>query len=323
MIVLNSNVRVSRNLSGYNFVDKLDVESAKEIENKVSGSLQRLDYNLSKTVEMNSLDKLELYESDAVSGDIFKHELISGVYRSKNKPVVFLNETDHLVLQNSSNILNLEKLYDDVDKLDDYISESIEYAFSEKFGYLTSNPNFCGNAMTASVTLHIPAIAYFGAESLTSSLNRLGYHVNKLKSDNGNVDSIIKISPDRTIGITEREYLSKLENITREIMDMEEQNRKTLYLDFSNELEDKVNRAYGILLYSRMICETELIEMLSDLFLGIELSIFKTNKELDLAKVISKFKNGRLQIESGSLLDMKSRNILRAREVRKMMKEVF
>lgn len=323
MIVLKTEVRVFRNLAGFEFVSKLDESEAKEIEGKVTDALNEIGYSFKKTRDMDSLEKLDLFESDSATGEVFKHELISGVYRSDKKPTVLLNESDHIVIQSASRDFDVEGLYYNVDKLDDFLSAKLDYAFSEDFGYLTSNPNLCGNAMTASITLHLPATAYFGSDSLVGSLNRLGYHVSKLGSYRDSVDSIMKISPDRVIGISEKEYISKLENITREIIDMEEQNRKKLYLDYSNELEDMANRAYGVLSNCRMISEVEFIEKLSDLFLGIELSVLKPSVDLNLSETISKFKNGRLQIESGSLLDMKTRDILRAKGIRKMMKEVF
>lgn len=322
MIVLKTEVRVSRNLKGFNFVEKLDLDSALQIESKVSDALTELGYDFKKIKDMSSLDKLDLFETVS-SGDIFKNELMSGIYMSDKKPMVLLNETDHIVIQDATNGFEIDKLYDNIDKLDDFLSEKLNFAFSEEFGYLTSDPNLCGNGMNAAITLHLPATAYFGSNSLIESLNRLGYHVKTLSSDKGSVDSIMKISPDRTIGISEREYLSKLSNIAKEVVDMEEQNRKKLYFDDSVELEDIVNRAYGVLSNCRMISEVEFIEQLSDLFLGIELAILNPKKELILSDTISRFKNGRLQIETGSLLDMKSRDILRANEVRKMMKEVF
>lgn len=323
MIVLKTEVKIFRNISGFNFVDKLNSDSAEQIETEVTDALNPLEYEFNKTKDMNSLDKLKLYEVNYATGDLFKNEMISGIYTSSGKPTVFLNDSDHIVIQSVSNELNLEKLYDNVDKLDDFLSEKINFAYSEKFGFLTSNPNMCGNGMNASVTLNLPSTAYFGNDSLIGSLERLGYRVSKLNSDRGMINSMLKLSPDRTIGITESEYITKLNNITKEIVDMEEQNRKRLYLDHSIELEDIVNRAFGTLSYCRMISETEVIEKLSDLFMGIELSMIKPKIDLNLADTIAKFKNGRLQIQSGSLLDMKSRDILRAKEVRKMMKEVF
>lgn len=323
MIVLKTEVKIFRNISGFNFVDKIDIKSAEEIENKVTETLFPLGYELRKTKEMNSLDKLKLYESYNATGDIFKNELISGIYTSSQKPNVFLNDSDHIVIQSMSDGLELENIYDNADKLDDFVAEKIKFAYSEKFGFLTSNPNLCGNGMSASVLLHLPATSYFGNDSLISSLERLGYRVDRLNSERGSIDSILKLSPDRTIGITEKEYINKLNNITKEIVDIEEQNRKKLYMDYSIELEDIANRALGILSCCRMISENEVIEKLSDLFMGIELSILKPKIDLSLSGTITKFKNGRLQIQTGSLLDMKSRDVLRAKEVRKMMKEVF
>lgn len=85
--------------------------------------------------------------------------------------------------------------------------------------------------------------------------------------------------------------------------DIEAQNRKKLYLDKIIDLEDMVNGAYGVLRNCRIISEDEMIERMSDLFLGIELSILKPKKKIDLIDTIKQFKNGAAKVQRGALTD--------------------
>ena len=98
---------------------------------------------------------------------------------------------------------------------------------------------------------------------------------------------------------------------------------KKLYLDNIISLEDMVNRSYGLLANARLLSEEEMMQSMSMINLGIELSILKPNREFDFYKEIMKLRNGHLQIERGSILDLKSRDILRANKSRALMKEVF
>ena len=101
------------------------------------------------------------------------------------------------------------------------------------------------------------------------------------------------------------------------------ENRKKLYLDHIITLEDMVNRSFGVLANARVLSEEEMMQSMSMINLGIELSILKSKKDFDFYDEIMKLRNGHLQIERGSILDLKSRDILRANKSRALMKEVF
>ncbi|MGO3751945.1 MAG: ATP--guanido phosphotransferase [Peptoniphilaceae bacterium] len=325
-IIKYSELKLNRNIKGFKFPNKLNSEEAKNLIDKLSGILKESDYKFYPTKNMTSLEKLKLYEENISSGDIFKNESISGVYMKEDsdEPVIRINGSDHIEISKTAKKLNLKETYAELSNIDDILDEQLLYSFRDDFGFLTSNPNNCGNGLIAEVYLHLPATTYFGNTSLINGLNRLGYKVSTLDSERGNnLGSIYKISPERNIGIDEWDYLEKLSNVLKEIIDIEEQNRKTLYLDNIIDLEDIVNRAFGILKYCRKIEEEEMINRISDIFLGIELSILKPKKDLDLMDTINEFRNGHLQVEKGSLLDGKTRNILRANKIRKMIKEVF
>ncbi|EFI41344.1 ATP--guanido phosphotransferase [Peptoniphilus sp. oral taxon 386] len=322
-IILFSEIRLDRNVKGYNFPSTINKDEALEITEKVEYAIRNRKYKKFLTSEMSSLDKLKHFEENG-AGDIFKHEDISSIFISDEDPAVMVNGTNHISIFSSSEKLDLKNLYERVSRIDDLIDANVDYAYREDFGYLTANPQMCGTAMDVTIYFHLPATAYFGISSLVSSLSKLGYKVSTLSSGAAqSVGSIYKISHERVIGLEEMEYIDKLLGIAREIVDIEEQNRKKLYLDKIIELEDIVNRAVGVLSHCRIISEEEMINKMSDLFLGMELSILKPKKNMELLKTINSLKNGHLQIERGSLLDEKSRNILRANNIRKMMKEVF
>ena len=64
------------------------------------------------------------------------------------------NEEDHLRMQFFNSGYNLKEAFDEAMKLDDFIEEKLDYAFSEKIGYLTTCPTNLGTGMRASVMMH-------------------------------------------------------------------------------------------------------------------------------------------------------------------------
>ena len=63
-----------------------------------------------------------------------------------------------------------------------------------------------------------------------------------------------------------------------------------------------VNRAFGVLAHARLLSEEEMMQSMSTINLGIELSILKANRDFDFYEEIKKLRNGHLQIERLSLI---------------------
>lgn len=70
-----------------------------------------------------------------------------------------LCEEDHIRLSVFAAGQNLEEAYQKADKLDDILIDNLKIAFSERLGFLTSNPMNLGTGLKASFILHLPAIS--------------------------------------------------------------------------------------------------------------------------------------------------------------------
>ena len=58
---------------------------------------------------------------------------------------IVLNGTDHIRIQLFASGLHLDELMSQAAQIDDYLNERFDYAFDDKYGYLTSFPHQCGN----------------------------------------------------------------------------------------------------------------------------------------------------------------------------------
>ncbi|MEJ1731444.1 protein arginine kinase, partial [Escherichia coli] len=64
---------------------------------------------------------------------------------------------------------------------DDYLESSLNYAFDEKWGYLTVCPTNVGTGMRASVMLHLPALVMTNqAQRVLATLSQIGLAVRGL-----------------------------------------------------------------------------------------------------------------------------------------------
>ena len=72
---------------------------------------------------------------------------------------IVLNGTDHIRIQLFAAGLHLDELMNQAGQIDDYLNERFDYAFDEKYGYLTSFPTSVGTGLRASVVLHLPLLS--------------------------------------------------------------------------------------------------------------------------------------------------------------------
>jgi len=73
-----------------------------------------------------------------------------------------INEEDHLRIQCLAAGLQLEDTWNLCNQIDNLLEETIDYAFDEKFGYLTCCPTNLGTGIRTSVMLHLPALTMTG-----------------------------------------------------------------------------------------------------------------------------------------------------------------
>ena len=110
-------------------------------------------------VKQNSWDRknVNVWKKD-IKWHIGKKETPTGLILNDSEDIsIIINGDDHIRLQTMSSGIKLYDLLDKANKIDDYIEEHFNYAFNDKYGYLTTYPTNIGTGMRASILLHLPA----------------------------------------------------------------------------------------------------------------------------------------------------------------------
>lgn len=131
---------------------------------------------------------------------------------------------------------------------------------------------------------------------------------------------IYQISNKQSLGISEEEIIKNLKIITYKVIEQEKLARKILAKK-GIELEDKVYRAYGILVNSRKLSSEECNNLLSDVKLGTDLGIIKEMSDLKVKKLEVYTKPANLQKYLGQTLDSYERDIKRAEVIKQIISE--
>jgi len=305
-IVVSTRIRLARNVEKYPFPKSLSnegkKEALKELENAVKNSNSTLstDLQLFEMCNLNEKEKKQLSEKHLISPEMADKD-IGAVFISKDENLsLMLMEEDHIRIQVIMAGNEIDKAYQFANKVDDVLEENLDYAFSERFGYLTACPTNTGTGLRASIMMHLPALTLTGnINKIISSVSALGLTVRGLYGEGSKAyGNLYQISNQITLGITETDIMVKLKNIVSQIEKHEKEARDMIKNNES--VCDKIWRSYGVLKFARRISSQEAKALLSDVILGENLGI------IDIKGKKSKFE---LMVEGEPALIMKEKEM--------------
>lgn len=329
-IVLSSRIRLARNFKDIPFTNLGQEEAFKKVEKMMRSVLPELkkaskqDFGNIGLEKLSNIERNVLTEKHLISPMLSDNPRHRGVVINKEGSIsIMVNEEDHLRIQSMQSGLRLDEAYEAAKVIDDAIESKYDYAFSEKYGYLTACPTNVGTGLRASVMVHLPAL------TLTNRINRiirgiirLGYTVRGLYGEgSSSVGNVFQISNQVTMGISEEETLRKLEKVVNQLVKEEETCRQELIAQDRIGLEDKVYRAYGILKNARKLTGDEALAYLSELALGMDLGIIPKIKGVSFNKLVVVTRRNFLQKYAGKdEMTALERDIYRAQVVRNFLK---
>lgn len=328
-IVLSSRIRFARNFDEYNFPTLFtDGEAEAVIDTimeRVSSSntpnLGQLE--MIKIDEIPSLQKRVLVEKHLISPHLAENAIHGACLLSENEEVsIMINEEDHLRIQCLFPGFQLTEALNAANDIDDWLEEHVNYAYDEKFGYLTSCPTNAGTGLRASVMMHLPGLVITQQMNrIVPAINQLGLVVRGIYGEGSEaLGNIFQISNQITLGKSEEDIVEDLKSVVSQIISQERSAREALAKTSNIQLEDRVFRSFGILSNSRIIETKEAARCLSDLRLGIDMGYIKNISKSILNELMILTQPGFLQQYAGGPLRPNERDIRRAAFIRERLK---
>ena len=162
-IILSSNLSLRRNIRGYDFPASMSYEASGEIIDIFRGIFgDRLI--LLEELDENTLN--ELINSFVLSEDCTTKALTIGLV-FEDDYIIVINDRDHLSINVRDFNLDLKSAYKKASLLEEGLDESLDFAFSPEYGYLTQDGRNTGNGLEIFVKCFFFAMvddekAYFG-----------------------------------------------------------------------------------------------------------------------------------------------------------------
>jgi protein arginine kinase len=309
VIWLGSTLSLSRNIDKFAFPGKLTIAKLKQVISLLTRDLLQSDQlrkpKLLPAEEMSPIEKEFLVEHfisvlgfhQAQNGEAF-------ILDQSGEFLGVINLRDHLMLQWIDTREDLEKTWERLVKLESTVSQSTNFAFSPKFGFLTSDPTRCGTGFIVNVFLHLPALIH--ANHLSEILEKNkdeGVEQTGLQGDpNEVIGDIVVFHNSYTLGLSEENILASLRTLATKLVAEERSLRKKLKTESESELaelKDKVSRAYAILLHSYQIESIEALQSISLLKLGFDLDWIKGTTQTILNELLFATRRAHLLCQSG------------------------
>lgn len=281
-VIISSRVRVARNLKDLPFPHLLDQEKSENVVSTVTPAFQNEEtfredrFEFFRISELSPVERQILVDKHLISPDLLnKLEGKAVVLREDGVVSVMLNEEDHLRIQCLLPGLKLERAWEIVEKVDNGLEKTLDYAYSEKFGYLTACPTNTGTGMRASVMVHLCGLVLTRQlNNMLNAVHKLGLTVRGLYGEGTEaLGDLFQISNQITLGQSEGEIIVNLNSIARQILAQERSARTVLFKEKKEMIMDRAWRAFGILKNARVMTSEEVMRLISDLRLGVDLGI--------------------------------------------------
>lgn len=330
--VISSRVRLARNIAGYPFPHLLSAEAAGEIMDHVARAVRDEDpgrrLGKPKVVRLSDVPKLDrqiLVDKHLISPDFVKPggERVRGIVISEDERVsIMVNEEDHLRIQCLLPGLRVQDAWVLADAIDDDLEKRLDFAFQDRYGFLTACLTNIGTGLRASVMLHLPALTASGMiRDVFTAVSKLSLTVRGLYGEGTEAaGNIFQLSNQVTLGQSEEDIIGNLVSVTRQVINRERMARRHFYRQKPAVLRDRVSRAYGTLCYAHILPEMEAMQLLSAVRLGVDIGLIKglTHRMLSELTVIAR---PAYLVKRGGKLSAEDCDMLRAELFRKMLGE--
>ncbi|MFW6268983.1 MAG: protein arginine kinase [Bacillota bacterium] len=317
-IVLSSRVRLARNLQDFPYPNQADSEDLIKIENLLKEITKKNDKLNLHYIEINRLPDVErqlLVEKNLTSPAHVENGKGKGVLLNDEENVsIMVNEEDHLRTQVLLPGLQLDETWEKADFIDDILEEQLDFAFSEKWGYLSACPTNLGTGLRASVMVHLPGLNMTNnINKMLGAISQLGLVVRGIYGEGSeSAGNIYQISNQITLGNTEEDIIDNLKSVTTQIIEEEKNARKRLLQEQEIAVKDEIMRSFGTLKYAYKMSSKEAMKLLSNVSLGINMGIIDDIDSGILSELLILIRPAHLQKKEGKELDHRKRDVIRA-----------
>lgn len=287
-----STLTLSRNIEKFKFPNKLDTQRKQQVITLINDGLlscaELQNPKLFKAEEIDPLEKEFLLEQ-FLSNQSF-HQAHGGegfIIDDTGEFLAIINLQDHVEIEILDTQQELEKTWNRLIKIETFLSNSIDFAFNPKFGFLTSNPLQSGTGLIVRLYLHIPAIIHTGelSETIEKETEEEIIATGIQGSASEMIGDILLAQNKCTIGLTDEYIIASLRMWATKVVVAEISIRSRLKNENNTVMKNKIARALGLLTHAYQLDTIEALNAVSLVKLGVDLGWIKNENGVNLNQV--------------------------------------
>lgn len=220
---------------------------------------------------------------DAVGvGDKVGDKVGDDANRPSHEISVTINDEDHLRLQVLAAGYPLDWMWERISSIDDQFEQSLNYAFSPQWGYLSASPANVGTGLRATVLLHLPALATLGRlDAAFMALMREGIVGRGVYGEEAWGD-FFRIGNQVTLGKSESGLINLLKAVVPPLVEYERAARRLLFKQYGEEIKSQTENASRALKLQVQRSDEELLSLISTVRLGIALGVVSDDQAIEV-----------------------------------------
>ena len=323
-VVISSRIRLARNLVGFPFPIRATEHDRRLVRDTFKYAIAELfsenEYYFVDIQTLSPSDKEFLQERQLISPELVESKCsYAALIDRKERYCVLVNAEDHLRIHAIENGLVPQKVWEQINQIDNQFSSKLDYVFHEKYGFLTSRATTVGTGMKISMMLHLPAlVATNELDKVARSLLKKNIIVSGLYGSPAHGD-FFQAGNRVTLGKSEEELISKMNDMIPQIVGYERQARNFLLKSRHDIILDRCNRAVGVLQTARTISSIETMRHLSSLRLGIHTRLLEGLDIATINSLLLSTQPAHIQKMQGAELSQVDQDIARATHIRQKL----
>ena len=324
-VILSTKIVLSRNIKGFPFPPKMSDADRENVLGMVRQAAGSMNLNFVRTDELDDNAKADIYNQFYSGYAFLNSDAKTGYLMSRTEGLgVVINSTDHINIVSMVPGSDVYTAYKRADDLAVKFEQSMDIAYTDKYGFLTSQIKSVGTGMQLLMTLALPGIEKTegAVQVLAKRVEKYDWQMIPMTHHDGLRESGIYIlSNVATLGVTEQEIIDKTRKVQEDIIKLENTCRKNICAKKKSIVEDQYYRAYAVLSYCRRIETAEALTLINWLRLGQNF-IDTSDADLDWNRINKLTQKVRRNYSDAAVKGMrpKDKSSARAKLIRDIMK---
>ncbi|GEM_PF-712143 len=272
-VVLSTKAIITRNIRGYNFPCKMSSEECRQLIDQVDKVIDRNRFP-------NTWDGMKISDQNKGETSVLttQSQLFGGklnLLKDADRKAIFynddaglsvtMNQVEHIVIRALSSGHDSSVL-DKADNLARELESKLDIAYSERYGFLTSDIKYAGTGTGFIYHVAIPGIVKSngGLDMLRQRVSQYYWSIIPLVEQGPYAASdVYAIGSVSTEGVSAREVLDRGEMLINDVIQLERGCREQFATRRNLEVSDFYSRSYGLLRYAKTVDPREALEALS------------------------------------------------------------